>query len=115
MDQNCIFCDIIQKKIPAKIVHETEHVLAFHDIRPQAPVHILIIPKEHIPTLNDLKSKHQQVIGEIFLTAAKLAKELGFAQNGYRTIFNCNRDAGQDVYHIHLHLLAGRKLYWPPG
>lgn len=115
MDQNCIFCDIIQKKIPAKIVHETEHVLAFHDIRPQAPVHILIIPKEHIPTLNDLKFDHQQVIGELFLTAAKLAKELGFAQNGYRTIFNCNRDAGQDVYHIHLHLLAGRKFYWPPG
>jgi histidine triad (HIT) family protein len=115
MDKKCIFCEIIQKKLPAKIVYESEHVTAFHDIRPQAPVHILIIPREHIATLNDLTPEHQIVMGEIFLVAKKLAAELGFAEKGYRTVFNCNRDAGQDVYHIHLHLLAGRLFYWPPG
>ena len=115
MEEKCLFCDIIQKNIPAKIVHESEHVLAFHDIRPQAPVHILIIPKEHIATLNDIKSEHQNIIGEMFLVANKLAKDFGFSEKGYRTIFNCNHDAGQDVYHIHLHLLAGRRFHWPPG
>ena len=111
----CIFCEIVQGKKPATIVHETENVIAFSDIRPQAPVHILIIPREHIPTLNDISAKHQDLIGEIFLVARHLAKELGLAEPGYRTVFNCNRDAGQVVYHIHLHLLGGRKFYWPPG
>ncbi|MFZ5515319.1 MAG: histidine triad nucleotide-binding protein [Candidatus Zhuqueibacterota bacterium] len=115
MDEKCIFCEIVQKKMPAKIAYESERVLAFHDIRPQAPVHILIIPREHIATLNDLTPENQMVMGEIFLVAKKLAAELGFAEKGYRTVFNCNRDAGQDVYHIHLHLLAGRFFYWPPG
>jgi len=115
MDKKCIFCDIIHKKLPANIAYESERVLAFHDIRPQAPVHLLIIPKEHIATLNDLNPEHTTVIGEIFLVARNLAAELGFADRGYRTVFNCNRDAGQEVYHIHLHLLAGRSFYWPPG
>ena len=113
--QHCIFCEIIQGKRPATVVHETEKVIAFKDIRPQAPVHILIIPKEHIPTLNDIDQNHQDLMGEFFLVAKEIAKEFGIAEKGYRTVFNCNRDAGQDVFHIHLHLLGGRQLYWPPG
>ncbi len=113
--KKCIFCEIVQGEKPATIVHETDHVLAFKDIRPQAPTHILIIPKEHISTLNDLTTEHQNLIGEILLVATELAKKLGLAEPGYRTVFNCNRDAGQDVYHIHLHLLGGRQFYWPPG
>lgn len=112
---SCIFCEIVEGKQPANIVHQTENVIAFKDIRPKAPVHILIIPKEHIPTLNDIRSEHQSVMGEIFLVAKELAQKLGLAEPGYRTVFNCNRDAGQDVYHIHLHLLGGRQFYWPPG
>ena len=111
----CIFCEIVQGKLSATVVHETDKVMAFKDIRPQAPVHILIIPKEHIPTLNDINQNHKDLMGEIFLVAKYLAKELGMAEKGYRTVFNCNRDAGQDVFHIHLHLLGGRQLYWPPG
>ena len=111
----CIFCEIVQGKLSATVVHETDKVMAFKDIRPQAPVHILIIPKEHIPTLNDINQNHKDLMGEIFLIAKHLAKELGMAEKGYRTVFNCNRDAGQDVFHIHLHLLGGRQLYWPPG
>ena len=113
--EKCIFCEIVQGKKPAEIVHQTENVIAFNDIRPKAPVHILIIPKQHIPTLNDIKPEHQNVMGEIFLVVKELAQKLGLAEKGYRTIFNCNRDAGQDVYHIHLHLLGGRQFYWPPG
>ena len=113
--QHCLFCEIVQSKKPATIVHQTENVIAFKDIRPQAPIHLLVIPKEHIPTLNDITPTHQDLIGEIFLVAKELAQKLGFAEQGYRTVFNCNQDAGQDVYHIHLHLLAGRQFYWPPG
>ena len=113
--KNCIFCDIVDGKLRAKIVYNSENVLAFNDIRPQAPVHILIIPKKHIPTLNDIKLDDKLLIGEMFIAAQQIAKDLGFSENGYRTVFNCNRDAGQEVYHIHLHLLGGRKLHWPPG
>lgn len=112
---HCIFCEIVQGKKPARIVYQSEKVIAFNDIRPQAPIHILVIPKEHIPTLNDITPQHQELIGEIFLVAKELAKQMGLADTGYRTVFNCNRDAGQDVYHIHLHLLGGRQFYWPPG
>ena len=111
----CLFCEIAQGKKPATIIHQTETVIAFKDIRPQAPMHLLVIPKEHIPTLNDITPAHQDLIGELFLVAKELAQKLGFAERSYRTVFNCNRDAGQDVYHIHLHLLAGRQFYWPPG
>ncbi len=110
-----IFTKIIQKEIPAKIVYEDEDVLAFEDIQPQAPVHILIIPKKEIPTLNDLQTEDAALMGKLFLTAQKIAKEQGFAEQGYRTVFNCNEDGGQTVNHIHLHLLAGRSLTWPPG
>lgn len=110
-----IFTKIIQKEIPAKIVYEDDDVLAFEDIQPQAPVHILIIPKKEIPTLNDLQEEDSTLMGKLFLVAQKIAKEQGFADQGYRTVFNCNEDGGQTVDHIHLHLLAGRRLTWPPG
>ena len=110
-----IFSKIIQKEIPAKIVYEDADVLAFEDISPQAPVHILIIPKKEIPTLNHLQEEDAALMGKLFLAAQKIAKEQGFAEKGYRTVFNCNEDGGQTVDHIHLHLLAGRSLTWPPG
>ncbi|MDM1545609.1 histidine triad nucleotide-binding protein [Ignatzschineria indica] len=110
-----IFGKIIRKDIPAKIIYEDEDVLAFEDIQPQAPVHILVIPKKEIPTLNDLKSEDAELMGKLFLVAQKIAKEQGFAEQGYRIVFNCNEDGGQTVNHIHLHLLAGRSLTWPPG
>ncbi len=110
-----IFSKIIRKEIPAQIVYEDDEVLAFHDIRPQAPIHILILPKKPIPTLNDLEPEDAPLIGKLFLVAKQLAREMGFAEAGYRTVFNCNRDGGQEVYHLHLHLLAGRPLGWPPG
>jgi len=110
-----LFIKIINREIPADIVYETDEVLAFRDINPQAPVHILIIPKEHIRTLNDLESKHAAVAGKLFLVAAELAKSEGIAEEGYRVVMNCNSAGGQAVYHIHLHLLGGRQLGWPPG
>jgi len=111
----CLFCDIVERTQPAQIVHETDQVIAFKDIRPRAPFHLLIIPKIHIATLNDILPEHQSLIGEIFIVAKILAKQFGVSGTGYRTVFNCNRDAGQEVYHIHLHLLGGRQLFWPPG
>ena len=110
-----IFSKIIQKEIPANIVYEDDEVLAFEDIAPQAPVHILIIPKIEIPTLNDLNAENAHLMGKLFLVAKKIAEDQGFAEKGYRTVFNCNEDGGQTVDHIHLHLLAGRSLTWPPG
>jgi len=112
---NCIFCQIIQRQIPASIVYEDEQVLAFHDIHPQAPKHILIIPKIHISTLNQLESEHGALMGKLILTARDLAHEFGIHDSGYRLILNCNYGAGQTVFHIHLHLLGGRRLGWPPG
>ncbi|MGK0673366.1 MAG: histidine triad nucleotide-binding protein [Halothiobacillaceae bacterium] len=110
-----IFSKIIRKEIPAQIVYEDEEVLAFRDIHPQAPVHILIIPKKPIATLNDLTPEDAPLIGKLYLVAKRLAGEMGFAEAGYRTVFNCNRHGGQEVYHLHLHLLAGRQMTWPPG
>ncbi len=110
---DCLFCKMVKGDIKADIVFENEHLLAFKDINPQAPIHLLIIPKQHISTLNDLNDA--DLGGEILTAAADLAKEFGIAENGYRTLFNCNRDGGQAVYHLHLHLLGGRQLLWPPG
>lgn len=110
-----IFSKIIRKEIPAQIVFEDDEVLAFRDINPQAPIHILIIPKKPIATLNDLAPEDAPLIGKLFLVAKQLASEMGFAEEGYRTVFNCNRHGGQEVYHLHLHLLAGRQMTWPPG
>ena len=110
-----IFTRIIQGEIPAKIVKRTEEMIAFHDINPAAPVHVLVIPKRHIATINDLTAEDEALIGGMFTLAGKLAKELKLAEPGYRLVFNCNKDAGQTVFHIHLHLLGGRQMKWPPG
>ena len=112
---DCLFCKIIKKEIPAKIVYEDDTVLAFEDINPQAPVHILIIPKKHISTSLEVTEDDHALIGKLFQTANSLARERGVAEQGFRTVINCNRDAGQTVFHIHLHLLAGRPMSWPPG
>jgi histidine triad (HIT) family protein len=110
-----IFSKIIRREIPADIVFENDRVLAFRDINPQAPVHILIIPKKPIPTLNDIQAEDAPLIGELFVVAAQLAAEEGIAEAGYRTVFNCRDHGGQEVYHLHLHLLGGRQMSWPPG
>ncbi|MBI5663173.1 MULTISPECIES: histidine triad nucleotide-binding protein [Ignavibacterium] len=111
-----IFSKIINREIPADIVYETKNVLAFKDIRPQAPVHILIIPKIEIPKVTDIKgSEHAQLLGEMFDAANKIAKDMGIAEDGFRLVFNCGNNAGQEVYHLHMHLLGGRKMNWPPG
>ena len=110
-----IFDKIIAREIPADIVFEDEHVLAFRDIHPQAPVHVLFIPKRPVPTLNDLVPGDEIVVGRLAMAAAAWAKQQGFADDGYRVVMNCNRDGGQTVFHIHMHLLAGRPMAWPPG
>lgn len=112
---DCLFCKIISGDIPSDKVFENEFVFAFRDIDPKAPTHILIIPKKHITTLNDLEAEDKELAGDILLTAKELAVSEGIADSGYRTVFNCNMDGGQTVYHIHLHLLGGRQMTWPPG
>lgn len=109
-----IFDKIISREIPAKIVYEDEVSLAFEDINPQAPVHLLIIPKNRIATCNDITQDDRQIVGHLYWVAAEIARQQGFADAGYRTVMNCNDDGGQTVYHIHLHLLAGKPLGWPP-
>ena len=108
-----IFTKIINKQIPAKIAYEDDQYIAIHDINPQAPVHVLVIPKRVIPTLNDLQPADAELVGGMFLVARKLMAQLG--QGDYRTVFNCGEGAGQTVFHIHLHVLAGREFGWPPG
>ena len=115
MPMSCLFCRIIQREIPAAIVYEDDDVLAFNDINPQAPTHVLIVPKRHIETLNALGAADDQVVGELARRAATIAQERGISASGYRTVFNTNRDAGQSVWHLHLHLLGGRTMTWPPG
>jgi histidine triad (HIT) family protein len=110
-----IFGKIIRREIPADVVHEDEHVIAFRDVNPQAPVHVLFVPKTPVATLNDLTPDQAELAGRLVLAAAAYAKREGFAEAGYRTVINCNGDGGQSVYHIHLHLLAGRQMKWPPG
>ncbi|MCO7247451.1 MULTISPECIES: histidine triad nucleotide-binding protein [Halomonadaceae] len=112
---DCLFCKIINREIPADIVYEDEHVLAFNDINPQAPTHQLIIPKKHIATLNDIHADDLATVGRLQYTAATLAQEQGFADDGYRVVMNCNEMGGQTVYHIHMHLLGGRQFTWPAG
>ena len=111
--ENCIFCSIIKGDIPAKIINEDDRVIAFNDVNAQAPVHFLVIPKEHISTAND--ASDEALMGRLSITAANVAKEQDFAQNGYRLVMNCNADGGQTVSHIHLHCLGGRQMTWPPG
>ena len=112
---DCLFCKIIASQIPGAIVYQDERLVAFKDINPQAPMHVLIVPRRHIASLNDLKPDDDGLVGEMVRRAAALAAEHGHADRGYRTVFNCNADAGQTVFHIHLHVLGGRRLGWPPG
>ncbi len=112
---DCLFCKIISKEINSDILFEDDDVLAFKDINPQAPIHFLIVPKKHISTINDLQQEDEKTTGKMILTAQSLAKQENIDEKGYRLVFNCNRDGGQEVYHIHLHLLGGRQMQWPPG
>jgi len=115
MTADCLFCKMVSGAIKPDKVYEDAEVLAFRDINPQAPVHVLVVPKRHIATLNDLSPTDAALVGKLFLAAQKLARDLGVADSGYRTLMNCNKDAGQSVWHIHLHLLGGRVMHWPPG
>lgn len=112
---DCIFCKIATGDIPADKVFEDDQVVAFRDLNPQAPTHVLVIPKRHIATLNDVGPDDEAVIGRMQATAARIADAEGFADTGYRTVINCNEAGGQTVFHIHLHLLGGRAMHWPPG
>ncbi len=111
----CIFCQIVEGKIPAKTVASDERLLAFHDVNPQAPTHVLVIPRRHVTSLTDLQPGDDDLVGAMVRSARDIAKELGLAERGFRLVFNCGDDAGYSVYHIHLHLLGGRPLGWPPG
>jgi histidine triad (HIT) family protein len=110
---SCLFCRIANLELPAKMVYEDDRVVAFHDINPQAPVHILICPRKHIPTLNDVSADDAALVALLFDVARKIAGQFGVAQKGYRTVFNVNAEAGQTVFHLHLHVIGGRKLSWP--
>jgi histidine triad (HIT) family protein len=112
---DCLFCKIRDGHIPAKVVYRDELCLAFEDINPQAPTHVLFIPLNHIATVNDITVEDRETVGHLYVAAAKLAKQRGHAESGYRLVMNTHRDAGQTVFHIHLHLLGGRHLTWPPG
>ena len=112
---DCIFCKIANGDIPADIVYRDEHVVGFRDLTPQAPTHVLIIPKKHIATLNDLLPEDEEIVGRMVGAAREIAMQEGIADAGYRTVFNCNEQGGQTVFHIHLHLLGGRPMRWPPG
>lgn len=114
-DPNCLFCKIASGRIAANIVHETEHVLAFRDINPQAPTHVLIIPRRHIATINDLDDGDAELVGRLLTAARDIARQEGTDAAGYRVTMNCNKAAGQTVFHLHLHLLGGRNFSWPPG
>jgi histidine triad (HIT) family protein len=113
VSEDCLFCRVVRGEVPAKIVAQMDDCIAFRDINPQAPVHVLVIPREHVPSLNE--TKDPALVGRLALVAAEIAKREGIADSGYRTVINTNADAGQTVFHIHLHLLGGRRMAWPPG
>jgi len=112
---DCLFCKIVAGQVPGSIVYQDDRVVAFRDVNPQAPMHVLVVPRRHIASLNELGPEDDDLVGEVIRRAAALAAEQGHAERGYRTVFNCNADAGQTVFHIHLHVLGGRRLGWPPG
>lgn len=113
--QDCLFCRIVDGGLAADIVYENDSLIAFRDIDPKAPTHILLIPRRHIATMNDLQAGDESLAGELFTTAARIAADEGLAEDGYRVVMNCNEAAGQSVFHIHLHLMGGRRMTWPPG
>jgi histidine triad (HIT) family protein len=115
MSDDCIFCKIAAGEIPAELVYEDDLVVGFRDLNPQAPTHLLLIPRKHIASLNDLTEADDVIVGRLYRAAAQIAEREGFAEPGYRTVINCNADGGQTVFHLHLHLLAGRAMHWPPG
>lgn len=115
MSDSCIFCKIVEKNIPSRIVYEDQQVFAFEDVNPQAPVHILVVPKKHLPDIQSMAETDRELVGHLFLTAAKIAIDKGLVEKGYRTVINNGVGAGQTVFHIHLHLLSGRSFAWPPG
>lgn len=115
MSTHCLFCKIRDGQIPSRIVYRDDVCLAFEDINPQAPTHVLFIPLKHIATVNDVTMEDRQLVGHLYTAAAKVAKERGHSERGYRLVMNCNEDAGQTVFHIHLHMVAGRPMGWPPG
>jgi histidine triad (HIT) family protein len=114
-EQDCLFCKILNGDIPADIVYESDSAIAFRDTSPQAPTHVLVIPRKHIATINDLGEDDQEIVGSLYLAAKDIARAEGLSDEGYRAVMNCNEGAGQSVFHIHLHVLGGRALSWPPG
>jgi histidine triad (HIT) family protein len=112
---DCIFCRIASGDIPASVVYQDDQVVAFRDLNPQAPTHVLVVPRRHVATLNDLGEADAELVGRMYLAARQIAADEGIAERGYRTVFNCNADAGQSVFHLHLHVLGGRPMGWPPG
>lgn len=112
---DCVFCRIVKREIPSKILYEDDLVLAFEDIDPQSPIHILVIPKKHYSTILHMNENDKELIGHIFMVIKKIAKQKGFDEKGFRVVMNCNSHGGQTVFHIHFHILAGRQMHWPPG
>ncbi len=113
--EECLFCKILKKEIPSSLVFENENILAFNDINPQAPIHILLIPKEHYASLNEIPEEKKDMLSDLLLRARHIAEDKGIAQTGYRLVLNTEKDSGQEVFHIHFHLLGGRRMSWPPG
>ena len=112
---DCFFCKIVAGDVPAEIIYKSDNVIAFRDINPQAPTHVLIIPRKHISTMNDINPEHEAIVGSLFIAAKSIAAQEGLSDDGYRVVINCNEAAGQTVFHLHLHLLGGRLMNWPPG
>ncbi|MDH3493747.1 MAG: histidine triad nucleotide-binding protein [Acidobacteriota bacterium] len=115
MSQDCLFCKIVKGEIPSEFVYQDEHCVAFTDINPQAPTHVLVIPRTHVASLDESSNNEKALLGHLLLAAAEIARQNGFAKNGYRTVINTNDDGGQTVFHLHVHLLGGRKFIFPPG
>ena len=115
MSSDCLFCKIVAGEIPAELVYESDTALAFRDISPQAPTHLLVIPRKHISTINDITLDDEAIVGSLYTAAREIAAAEGIAEDGYRAVMNCNEGAGQSVFHIHLHVLGGRPMNWPPG
>lgn len=113
--EDCIFCKIVKKEIPTRIIYEDKNIIAFNDINPQAPIHILLIPKEHFASLNEIPDEKKDILNLLLLTARQIAREKDIAEKGYRIVLNTAKDSGQEVFHIHFHLLGGRRMQWPPG